>query len=133
MADLRKPTTRGVDTVLKEAVVTANGQTRWSVTPSTRPLLRLVAVMATLGWSPLSVPSLSVGQVLAGLVLHPFAKAKAALQFYRDSPAPPEEVTTYAGLLTSPEIAKTVATASARRAVGRGARLIAPVRRFGRR
>src|SRR5262245_32028927 len=45
-----------------------------------------------------------VGPVLAGLVLHPFAKAREALQFYRDfSSATHEELTTYAGLLTSPE------------------------------
>jgi len=51
-----------------------------------------------------------VGPVLAGLVVHPFAKAREALQFYRDfSSATHEELTTYAGLLTSPEGAKTVA------------------------
>src|SRR5262249_59296653 len=50
-----------------------------------------------------------VGPVLAGLVLHPFAKAREALQFYRDfSSATHEELTTYAGLLTSPHAAKTV-------------------------
>jgi FAD/FMN-containing dehydrogenase len=74
-----------------------------------------------------------VGPVLAGLVLHPFAKAKKVLQFYRDfSSATHEELTTYAGLLTSPDGAKVVAIGVCY--VGllvEGERLIAPVRRFG--
>jgi hypothetical protein len=74
-----------------------------------------------------------VGPVLAGLVLHPFAKAREALQFYRDfSSATHEEVTTYAGLLTSPEGAKTVAIGVCYSGpLAEGERLIAPVRRFG--
>ncbi len=53
-----------------------------------------------------------VGPVLAGLVLHPFDKAKDVLQFYRDfSCATHEALTTYAGLLTSPEGSKQVAIA----------------------
>jgi FAD/FMN-containing dehydrogenase len=75
----------------------------------------------------------SVGPVLAGLVLHPFAKAREALQFYRDfSSATHEEVTTYAGLLTSPEGAKTVAIGVCYSGpLAEGERLIAPVRQFG--
>src|SRR6266487_3683876 len=43
-----------------------------------------------------------VSPVLAGLVVHPFAKAKDVLQFYRDfSSATHEALTTYAALLTS--------------------------------
>jgi FAD/FMN-containing dehydrogenase len=74
-----------------------------------------------------------VGPVLAGLVLHPFAKAREALQFYRDfSSATHEELTTYAGLLTSPEGAKTVAIGVCYTGpLAEGERLIAPVRRFG--
>jgi len=74
-----------------------------------------------------------VGPVLAGLVLHPFAKAREALQFYRDfSSATHEELTTYAGLLTSPEGAKTVAIGVCYSGpLADGERLIAPVRRFG--
>jgi FAD/FMN-containing dehydrogenase len=74
-----------------------------------------------------------VGPVLAGLVLHPFAKAREALQFYRDfSSATHEELTTYAGLLTSPEGAKVVAIGVCYTGPpAEGERLIAPVRRFG--
>jgi len=74
-----------------------------------------------------------VGPVLAGLVLHPFAKAREALQFYRDfSSATHEELTTYAGLLTSPAGAKTVAIGVCYSGpLAEGERLIAPVRRFG--
>jgi hypothetical protein len=74
-----------------------------------------------------------VGPVLAGLVLHPFAKAREALQFYRDfSSATHEELTTYAGLLTSPEGAQVVAIGVCYTGpLAEGERLIAPVRRFG--
>jgi FAD/FMN-containing dehydrogenase len=74
-----------------------------------------------------------VGPVLAGLVLHPFARARQALQFYRDfSSATHEALTTYAGLLTSPEGAKVVAIGVCYTGpLAEGERLIAPVRRFG--
>ena len=74
-----------------------------------------------------------VGPVLAGLVLHPFAQAKEALQFYRDfSSATHEALTTYAGLLTSPQGAKVVAIGVCYTgSLAEGERLIAPVRRFG--
>jgi len=74
-----------------------------------------------------------VGPVLAGLVLHPFTKAREALQFYRDfSSATHEELTTYAGLLTSPEGAKTVAIGVCYTGpLAEGERLITPIRRFG--
>ena len=45
-----------------------------------------------------------VGQMLAGMVIHPFKKAKEVLQFYRDfSSTIPDEVNTMAGFITSPE------------------------------
>ena len=74
-----------------------------------------------------------VGPVLAGLVLHPFAKAKEVLQFYRDfSSATHEELTTYAGLLTAPDGAKIVAIGVCYVGpLAEGERLIAPVRHFG--
>src|SRR5437870_3321389 len=74
-----------------------------------------------------------VGPVLAGMVLHPMAKAKEVLRFYRDfSSATHEALTTYAGLLTSPEGAKTVAIGVCYTGpLAEGERLIAPVRRFG--
>jgi FAD/FMN-containing dehydrogenase len=74
-----------------------------------------------------------VGPVLAGAAYHPFAKAKAALQFYRDfASATHAELTTYAAPLTSPDGAKMVAIAVCYDGpLEEGERLIAPVRRFG--
>jgi FAD/FMN-containing dehydrogenase len=74
-----------------------------------------------------------VGPVLAGLVIHPFEKAKETLQFYRDfSSATHTELTTYAVPMTSPEGAKVVAIGVCYDGpTAEGERLIAPVRRFG--
>jgi hypothetical protein len=45
-----------------------------------------------------------VGPVLAGMVIHPIARAKEVLRFYREfTPTAPDELTTYAFLLTTPE------------------------------
>ena len=65
---------------------------------------------------------------------HPFAQAKEVLRFYRDfSRATHEEVTTYAGLLTSPDGAKKVAIGVCYSGpLEEGERLITPVRQFGR-
>jgi FAD/FMN-containing dehydrogenase len=74
-----------------------------------------------------------VGPVLAGMVLHPMAKAREVLRFYRDfARTCPDEMTAFAGLMTSPEGAPVVAIV-----VGyigdlrEGERLVLPVRRFG--
>jgi FAD/FMN-containing dehydrogenase len=74
-----------------------------------------------------------VGPVLAGLVLHPFSRAREVLRFYRDfSRATHAEVATNAALLTSPEGAKMVAMGVCYSGpLADGERLIAPVRRFG--
>ena len=74
-----------------------------------------------------------VGPVLAGMVVHPFAKAKEVLQFYRDfSSATHEALTTYAVPMTSPDGTKVVAIAVCYDGpLAEGERLIAPVRQFG--
>jgi FAD/FMN-containing dehydrogenase len=74
-----------------------------------------------------------VGPVLAGMVVHPFAKAKEVLQFYRDfSSATHEALTTYAVPMTSPDGTKVVAIAVCYSGpLEEGERLIAPVRQFG--
>jgi FAD/FMN-containing dehydrogenase len=74
-----------------------------------------------------------VGPVLAGVVFHPFERAKEIMQFYRDfSSATQAELTTYAVPMTSPEGAKVVAIGVCYDGpVAEGERLIAPVRRFG--
>jgi FAD/FMN-containing dehydrogenase len=74
-----------------------------------------------------------VGMLLAGLVFHPFERAKDILRFYRDfSRSTHEELTTYAALLTSAEGAKMVAVGVCYNGpLAEGERLIAPVRQFG--
>ena len=74
-----------------------------------------------------------VGPVLAGLVVHPFAKAKEVLQFYRDfSSTTHEALTTYAVPMTTPDGTKVVAIAVCYSGpLAEGERLIAPVRQFG--
>ena len=45
-----------------------------------------------------------VGPVLAGMVLHPMAKAREVLRFYRDyARSCPDELTAFAAMMTSPE------------------------------
>ncbi|HSF34349.1 MAG TPA: FAD-binding oxidoreductase [Candidatus Tectomicrobia bacterium] len=75
----------------------------------------------------------AVGPVLAGLVFHPFEKAKEVLRFYRDfSNTTHTELTTYAVPMTSPEGTKVVAIGVCYDGpVAEGERLIAPIRRFG--
>jgi FAD/FMN-containing dehydrogenase len=74
-----------------------------------------------------------VGPLLAGLVLHPFERAKEILQFYRDfSRQTHEQVTTNAALLTSADGAKLIALGVCYHGpMSQGDRLIAPLRRFG--
>jgi FAD/FMN-containing dehydrogenase len=74
-----------------------------------------------------------VGPVLAGMVVHPFAKAKAVLRFYRDfSSTTHEALTTYAVPMTTPDGIKVVAIAVCYSGpLDEGERLIAPVRQFG--
>jgi FAD/FMN-containing dehydrogenase len=74
-----------------------------------------------------------VGPVLAGMVVHPMAKAREVLRFYRDyARSCPDELTAFAGMLTSPDGEPVVAII-----VGyigehaEGERLVAPVRKFG--
>lgn len=71
--------------------------------------------------------------VLGGLVVHPFAQAAAALEFYREfSREAPDEVSTDAAFLTSPEgerlFAFSVCYAGA---IKQGERVLEPLRRFG--
>jgi len=74
-----------------------------------------------------------VGPVLAGQVLHPFAKAREVLQFYRDfASATHEQLTTYAAPMTAPDGSKVIAIAICYSGpLDEGERLIAPVRQFG--
>lgn len=75
-----------------------------------------------------------MGQVLAGMVIHPLANAKEAMRFYSDfSQATPDEVTAYAFLATVPDIgpAFIIMAGYFGDDLAEGERLLAPVRQFG--
>jgi FAD/FMN-containing dehydrogenase len=74
-----------------------------------------------------------VGPVLAGMVVHPMAQAREILRFYRDyARSCPDELTAFAGMLTSPDGDPVVAIIVGY--IGEhatGEKLVAPVRKFG--
>jgi FAD/FMN-containing dehydrogenase len=74
-----------------------------------------------------------VGPVLAGMVLHPMAKAKEVLRFYREyARSCPDELTAFAAMMTSPEGDPVVAIVVGYiGSLAEGERLVAPVRKFG--
>ena len=74
-----------------------------------------------------------VDSVLAGMVLHPMAKAKDVLRFYREyARSAPDALTAFAALMTSPEGAPVVAIVVGYIGpIAEGERLVAPVRKFG--
>jgi FAD/FMN-containing dehydrogenase len=75
-----------------------------------------------------------VGPVLlGGMVLHPLAHAAAGLRFYREFTAgAPDELTTYAVLLTTPDGMPMLALVAVYAGgVEEGERLLAPLRSFG--
>ena len=74
-----------------------------------------------------------VGPVVAGMVLHPIAKAKEVLRFYRDfARGCPDEALAAAALMTAPDGTPVVAVIVAHIGdLAAGERVVAPVRRFG--
>jgi FAD/FMN-containing dehydrogenase len=75
----------------------------------------------------------SVGPVLAGMVLHPMAKAREVLRFYRDyARTCPDALTAFAALMTSHEGDPVVAIVVGYIGdLAEGEALVAPVRKFG--
>jgi FAD/FMN-containing dehydrogenase len=71
--------------------------------------------------------------ILGGLVLHPFAHAAEVLRFYRDFAASqPDELTTYAAVLTGPDGSRVIALAACYAgAVAEGERVLAPLKAHG--
>ena len=71
--------------------------------------------------------------VLGGMVVHPASQARDVLRFYRDFAATqPDELTTYAGILTTPDGTQVIAlVACYAGALDEGERTLEPVRRFG--
>jgi FAD/FMN-containing dehydrogenase len=74
-----------------------------------------------------------VGPVLAGMVVHPMAKAREVLRFYRDyARSCPDELTAFAGIETSPDGELVVAIIVGYIGdLAEGERLVAPLRKFG--
>jgi FAD/FMN-containing dehydrogenase len=74
-----------------------------------------------------------VGPVLAGLVLHPFQKAKEVLKFYREfASSIPDELNTACGVLTSPEGAPVVGIMACYNGpIAAGEKALRPLREFG--
>lgn len=74
-----------------------------------------------------------VGTLLAGLVLHPFERARELLRFYRDfAGAIPDELVAYYGLLTLPDGVRVAGIAVCYNGpLEEGERVIRPVREFG--
>ncbi len=71
--------------------------------------------------------------ILGGMVVHPFDRARDVLRFYRDFAAgQPDELTTYAGILTMPDGAMVVAlVACYAGSTEAGERALAPLKRYG--
>jgi FAD/FMN-containing dehydrogenase len=71
--------------------------------------------------------------VIGGMVLHPFEQAGAVLRFFREVTAgAPDELTTYAGLLTSPEGVKLAAIVVCYAgSLTAGEAAVRPIRAFG--
>jgi hypothetical protein len=74
-----------------------------------------------------------VGPVLGGLVIHPLSQAVEVLRFYREfSASQPDELQTWAGILTLPDGNPVVALAPCYvGSLEEGERLLSPLRRFG--
>jgi hypothetical protein len=74
-----------------------------------------------------------VGPVLGGMILHPIARVREALRFYREFAAgQPDELTTWVGCLTTPDGVPVVAFVTCFTGpLDEGERAIAPLRGFG--
>jgi FAD/FMN-containing dehydrogenase len=74
-----------------------------------------------------------IGQVLAGMIVHPFERAEDVLRFYREyAHAAPDELTAYAALTSGPDGSPIVAIAVCYDGpLAEGERLLAPLRAFG--
>jgi hypothetical protein len=75
-----------------------------------------------------------VTTVLGGMVIHPLDRARDVLRFYRDfALSQPDELTTYAALLTGPDGSAVVALVPCYVGpIAEGEHLLAPLRGFGR-
>jgi len=74
-----------------------------------------------------------VGTVLAGMVIHPFARAREVLKFYSDfSSSIPDELNTICALLSAPDGQPVIAIAVCYNGdLAQGERILRPLREFG--
>ncbi len=74
-----------------------------------------------------------VGQVLAGMVMHPLDRAQEVLRFYREYTSnTPDELTAYAALVTTPDGHPAIGIALCYcGSLAEGERVVEPVRTFG--
>jgi FAD/FMN-containing dehydrogenase len=72
-------------------------------------------------------------QVLGGMLIHPFDRARDVLRYYREiSASNPDELTIFSALLTNPEGHKAIAIGLCYAGdIEEGERVIAPIRAFG--
>jgi len=125
-----------VDNLLALEVVTADGELR-RASESENPDLffGLRGTQSNLGIVTLLEFRLhAVGPtVLAGMVLHPLARGKEVLRFYRDFTATaPEELSTWAALLSAPDGSGMAAILACHAGdPNEGERAVAPLRAFG--
>jgi len=72
-------------------------------------------------------------KILGGLVIHPVDQIREVLRYYRDFlPGQPDELTTYAGILTSPDGQSVIAMVPCYAGdLDAGERVLAPLRAFG--
>ncbi|CAN5688451.1 FAD-binding oxidoreductase [soil metagenome] len=74
-----------------------------------------------------------VGTVLGGMAIHPIDRARDVLDFYHEfSKNQPDELTTYAGILTAPDGNQVIALVVCYTGnLSEGERVLAPLRQFG--
>jgi len=123
------------DNVLAFEVVTADGRLR-RASPSEHPDLYWALRGGGGNFGVVTVFEYQLhrlGQVLAGMVVHPMPRARDVLRFYRDFTAQaPDELTVYAALLTSPDGHPVVALLVCYSGeLDDGQRVLAPLRQFG--
>ncbi len=76
-----------------------------------------------------------IATVLSGMILHPIARAREVLRFYRDfvKSGLPDDLTIYAGAITTPDGVPVIALVPAYSGddLAEGERILAPLRAFG--
>jgi hypothetical protein len=124
-----------LDNLLSVDVVTADGQVlRASATENDDLFWGLRGAGANFGVATSFEYRLHpLGQVLGGMVVYPLAQARDVLRFYREfTSSQPDELVTYAALLTTPDGIQVVAMISCYAGdISQGEQALAPLRSFG--